>query len=153
MSMPHPEPPSSLIHGELKGKIISPPLPAPPPMPPPGAGIEIMRDTIEVQARTIRYLLSNYEALLRKVERDLDEEDILSWTEGAAQTIAAGAAIPAGLWIVGSTSIGVNHTVHGNRTIDAFDLFYADGTTLLAGSSPIQISPLQAKIKSTTNGS
>jgi enamine deaminase RidA (YjgF/YER057c/UK114 family) len=41
----------------------------------PGGGglsnaLQLCRDTVETQARTIRYLLSNYEGLLRKVERE-----------------------------------------------------------------------------------
>lgn len=34
--------------------------------------IDQLRETVEVQARTIRYLLSNYEALLKKVEKEDD---------------------------------------------------------------------------------
>jgi enamine deaminase RidA (YjgF/YER057c/UK114 family) len=41
------------------------------PFPPPGDGpLDQMRETIEMQNRTIRYLLANYDDLLRKVERE-----------------------------------------------------------------------------------
>lgn len=42
------------------------------PFPKPGGGdeLDLLRETVEVQARTIRYLLTNYDALLRKVERE-----------------------------------------------------------------------------------
>lgn len=32
--------------------------------------VEQLRETVETQARVIRYLLSNYDALLKKVERE-----------------------------------------------------------------------------------
>lgn len=48
-----------------------PPQPPTPPKPQPDPDEnKLCQDTVDIQARTIRYLLSNYEALLRKVERE-----------------------------------------------------------------------------------
>lgn len=46
----------------------------PPPQPCGSDEVEQLRETVAVQARTIRYLLANYDALLRKVEREEPEE-------------------------------------------------------------------------------
>jgi hypothetical protein len=73
----------------------------PPHRPPNGDDtIERLRETVEVQARTIRYLLSNYEALLRKVERgEHEREERVEYHLGAARSFQTGHVIPSGWWI------------------------------------------------------
>lgn len=58
-----------------------------------------LQDIIETQARTIRYLLSNYEALLRKVERGEHHEEEVQYSVGIAQAFQNGSKIASGWWI------------------------------------------------------
>lgn len=114
----------------------------PPPVP---EAIEQLRETVEVQNRTIRYLLQNYENLLRKIESEADL--VITWSQGAAQTIAANAVIPTGLWVNGPNSISLWHTSHSySHSIDAYDLFFTDGNDIKNGTSQITIFPLTGSL-------
>lgn len=150
MSMSHPEPPSSTIHGELRGRIISPPMPPPPPLPPPGAGIELLRETVEVQARTIRYLLTNYEALLRKVERDEERyKSTVEYSVGADRSFAANANVPVGWWVVVSSGSHDFHHTHGSTShsneYNQGEVLFSNGTHHKT-SGTVVLAPIETKV-------
>lgn len=91
-----------------------------PPTPSPDAGIDQLRETVEVQARTIRYLLANYEALLRKVGHGDGVK--LAVEAGDPVTFTAGQVIPQGLWFVMSVG-SIDHDDHaGGFTTGAMDV-------------------------------
>lgn len=151
MSMSHPdrEPPSSIIHGELRGQIHHPVMPPMPPLPPPNAGIELLRDTVEVQARTIRYLLANYEALLRKVEHDEKFKSTVVYSVGPNQTFAANANVPTGWWIIVTSG---DHSIHftigsttGSKEFSAGQAIFSNGSYHVTSGSLI-LAPIHTEV-------
>lgn len=126
-----PESTAPMVTGEFRARVTPPPPPPPvPPLPPPGAGIDLLRETVEVQARTIRYLLANYEALLRKVGHGGDVK--FKVEAGDVKTFTAGEAIPYGLWFVLSVA-SIDHDNHQGGTItgamDVGDVTFSSGTS------------------------
>lgn len=84
----------------------------PPPRPPPPGSLPIMaelewlRSAVEMQVRTIKYLLDNYNGLLAKVEAEGITTGGMSF--GAPQTFAAGAIIAPGRYVaITSAAISV----------------------------------------------
>lgn len=121
---------------------VRPPLP--PVLPPPPPSIEQMRETIEVQARTIRYLLQNYEQLLLKIERHVPLP--LEWSIGTVQTVAVGAAVPKGLWInVGPADCPIDFAAPGSVDITPQQVFFSDGTAS-PNTTALTTVPLQAQV-------
>ena len=66
---------------------------------------------IDTQQRTIKFLLSQYDALLARVEGALPQTISL----GASQTVTATTVLAAGSWIV-TTSAGVSTAVNSDGT-------------------------------------
>lgn len=117
--------------------------------PPPQQGIDIVRqlqETVETQARTIRYLLSNYEALLRKVQGE--SGDTLKWSAGAAKNFAANDKVDAGWWVKTSSAGNLNlpDFAGGHRSVtpDQWDaIFVGDDAS---AASAITLVPLHAEV-------
>lgn len=106
--------------------------------------LDLCRDTVETQARTIRHLLANYEALLRKVEQDSSGGPALAvdWQLGTAQAFATGAAIPMGWWYPSAQVtlvFGVNYV-----TFEAQKALFSDGTP--TAERAFSLAPLTARI-------
>lgn len=113
-----------------------PPHPPHPPTPEPPPEVDViaqLRDTVETQARTIRYLLANYNDLLAKVEAEEQPEPAVTTVItalGAPQTFTATQAIPNGFWQVPATTELTFGTVP--QTFTTISLIYADGTHVTA---------------------
>lgn len=91
-------------------------------------------DTIDVQSRTIRYLINNYNALLAKVQGESGALNV-TWTPGAVTAFTAGQIIPAGIWFpLTATSITMNNYAGGTTplSVAAFQLFFSGGVTTAA---------------------
>lgn len=118
------------------------PMPKPPTVPP-GAAVEQLRETVEVQARTIRYLLANYEALLRKVGHGDGPQLVVE--AGDPVTFTAGQVIPQGLWFVMSVA-SIDHDDHsGGFTtgqMDVGDVTYSTGTSKAGTGTVLKMLPL-----------
>lgn len=130
------------------------PVPPPPipPLPPPGL-VEQLQETIETQARSLRVILANYDALLKKFERERPDRDHpppfeIEWQMGPSKTFMANQKIePEGLWYAPvQVAVDFDNKAGGflNKLVDAHDLFLATGTTRAA--SPITIRPVDGEI-------
>lgn len=126
----------------------SPPPRPPGPMPPEFEDyIGQLRETIDVQARTIRFLLSNYEHLLRKVEKHEGEEDVAEYTVGALQNFTTGAVIAAGFWIpTNSVNVRFSNFAGGthDHEVESWEPFFSDGTATARGA--LHAAPVNIKI-------
>ena len=106
------------------------PHPGPPPLPPDlkALSIEQLIDLIEMQQRTIRFLISEYDALLEMVNDCQKPQP--SPVFGPPVTIAAGQTIPVGWWLVVDQPI----SMIGDVTIGSYTVtveggyFWSDGT-------------------------
>lgn len=120
------------------------PPPRPPTTLPPPPSIAQMQETIEVQARTIRYLLQNYEQLLLKIERHVPLA--LEWNIGTTQTVAVGAGVPKGLWInLGPADCPIDFAAPGSVDITPQQVFFSDGTAS-PNTTALTAAPLQAQV-------
>ena len=96
--------------------------------------LTVMLETLEVQQRTIRFLLANWEALLAQVV-----------SFGKPQTFAQAALIPSGIWQCLSPTTGAIATqvVGGvSVTINAPGPFVSDGTAMVTFSPSINLIPV-----------
>lgn len=120
--------------------------PRPPPMPPGPWSVEQMQDIIDVQARTIRALLANYEALLRQTGESADPPYELEWTLKAQQNFAANAAIASGWWYNGTAGV-VSVNLGGTilATVPSGGTFFAPPSTT-NGASATQLRELDARV-------
>lgn len=85
----------------------------PPPHPPHHSEeIEQLRETVETQARTIRLLLANYEALLDKVSPETKGPVVISPTQPAN-------ALAGNLWFDGTSLWVFDGTAWQNVTAEA----------------------------------
>ena len=121
------------------------PQPIHPPKPcdgiPPGSQIELeqLRESVEVQQRTIRFLLGNWEALVA--------QSTLGF--GKPLTLALNAKIPAGQWLCTSPATGniATMTVETTTpptviTITAPGPFVSNGTAVVTATAGITIVPI-----------
>lgn len=124
----------------------------PPPLPPPGL-VERLQETIETQARTLRLILANYEALLKKFERERPDKDKpppfeIEWKIGTSKSFGPNQKIePQGMWYAPTAvSIDFDNKAGGwnTKSVDAHDLFLATGTT--RAQAPVTIMPVTAEI-------
>lgn len=124
-----------------------PPRPPPvPPMPPGPWSPDQMQDIIDVQARTIRALLANYEALLRQVGAAADPPYELDWTLKTQQNFAANAPIASAWWFngtAGTVSINLGGTILA--TIASGNSFFAPPLTS-NGAAATQLREIDAKV-------
>ena len=88
--------------------------------------LTVMIETLEIQQRTIRFLLTNWEALMNQVV-----------SFGAPQTILQNALIPSGIWQCLSPTTGAIATISISGTavtINAPGPFVSDGTAMVTFS-------------------
>lgn len=101
--------------------------------------LEQLRETTEVQQRTIRFLLSNWDALLT--------QSTLGF--GKPITLVQGAKIPAGQWLCTNPATGNIATITVSTTtpptvitITAPGPFVSDGTAMVTSTTPITLVPI-----------
>lgn len=108
--------------------------------------LDLYRETVETQARTIKYLLANYEALLRKVgyDRSLAPALEIDWRVGAVQVFAAGAVIPRGWWVPAAQAVLTVANLQGSGTTsviyEPLRALFSDGTP--TANAAVSLAPL-----------
>jgi hypothetical protein len=129
-----------------------------PPMPPPGPGPnpdelnwQQLRDLVETQQRTIRFLIQSYNDLLDILERKEEEPPKLKieWAFGDHVNFVSGDKIEAGWWQnLNATPVNIDWTdaasVHHTPAVDPYDFIFSDGEIEAAGT--FSLVPLESKI-------
>lgn len=115
------------------------------PQPPPPGALELCQETVETQARTIRLLLSNYDALLRKVEHE--DHPKIEVESGEVKSFAANEQIPKGMWFVvvaGQADVDNLEGGHTQAALDVGDVTYSSGTS--RAHAGLKLAPLHFEI-------
>jgi hypothetical protein len=135
-----------------------PPFPPRPPLPPPGPGPnpddlnwQQLRDLVETQQRTIRFLITQFNDLLDLLERKEKEPPKLKieWAFGDHVNFVAGDKIEAGWWQnLTAAPVNIDWTdtagVHHTPAVDPYDFILSDGETEAAGT--FTLVPLETTI-------
>jgi hypothetical protein len=133
------------------------PPPPRPPIPPPHPGPDPddlnwqqLRELVEVQQRTIRFLISQYNDLLDILEREEDRYTYkVEWEFEDHENFVSGDKIPSGWWQnLNATPVNIDWTdkggTHHTPAVDPYDFILSDGEIEAAGT--FTLVPIREKI-------